>query len=43
MLFTIEHEVRSLWHPMYGHEFVNWNPERNLRAYARGCDAFVLV
>lgn len=40
-LFTIEHEVRSMHHPMYGREFVNRNPAQNLRAYARGRDAFV--
>jgi len=40
VLFTIEHEVRSLRHPMYGREFVNRNPSQNIRAYARGRDAF---
>ncbi len=39
-LFTVEHEVRSLFHPMYGREMVNRNPEQNIRNYARGCDAF---
>jgi catechol 2,3-dioxygenase-like lactoylglutathione lyase family enzyme len=44
-LFKIEHEVRSLYHPMFGRErgFVNRNPEQNLRAYARGHDAYVAV
>lgn len=42
-LFTIEHEVRSLLHPMYGREFVNRNPSQNLRAYARGRDSFAAV
>ena len=44
-LFNIEHEVRSLFHPMYGRErrFVNRNPEQNIRAYARGRDAYVAV
>lgn len=44
-LFKIEHEVRSLYHPMFGRErgFVNRNPEQNLRAYARGHDAYVTV
>jgi hypothetical protein len=41
VLFTIEHEVRSLMHPMYGREFVNRNPSQNIRTYARGRDAFV--
>lgn len=41
VLFTIEHEVRSLRHPMYGREFVNRNPSQNIRTYARGRDAFV--
>jgi catechol 2,3-dioxygenase-like lactoylglutathione lyase family enzyme len=43
VLFTIEHEVRSLYHPMYGREFVNRNPTQNIRAYARGRDAFAAV
>jgi hypothetical protein len=42
-LFKIEHEVRSLYHPMFGRErgFVNRNPSQNLRAYSRGRDALV--
>jgi catechol 2,3-dioxygenase-like lactoylglutathione lyase family enzyme len=43
VLFTIEHEVRSLRHPMYGRAFVNRNPSQNLRAYARGRDAFAVA
>ncbi len=45
VLFKIEHEVRSLYHPMFGRErnFVNRNPSQNLRAYSRGRDAFVGV
>jgi catechol 2,3-dioxygenase-like lactoylglutathione lyase family enzyme len=44
-LFKIEHEVRSLYHPMFGRErnFVNRNPSQNLRDYSRGHDAFVAV
>ena len=44
-LFKIEHEVRSLYHPMFGRErnFVNRNPDQNLQAYARGHDAYVAV
>jgi hypothetical protein len=40
-LFTIEHEVRSMTHPMFGREFVNRNPSQNLGGYVRGRDAFV--
>jgi hypothetical protein len=39
-LFTIEHEVRSLRHPLYGRELVNRNPAQTNRAYMRGQDAF---
>jgi catechol 2,3-dioxygenase-like lactoylglutathione lyase family enzyme len=39
-LFEIEHEVRSLTHPMYLRPLVNRNPEQTQRAYARGRDAF---
>ena len=44
-LFKIEHEVRSLFHPMFGRErrFVNRNASQNLREYARGRDAYVSV
>ena len=38
-LFSIEHEVRSFTHPMFGREMVNRNPTQNLRSYARGRDA----
>jgi hypothetical protein len=42
-LFKIEHEVRSLYHPMFGRErgFVNRNPVQNLQAYSRGRDVYV--
>ena len=40
-LFEIEHEVRSLTHPMYGRPFINRNPEQTQRTYVRGHDAFV--
>jgi hypothetical protein len=40
-LFTIQHEVRSLCHPMWGREFVNRNPAQIQRAYVPGRDAFV--
>jgi hypothetical protein len=39
-LCTIEHEVRSLYHPMWGRELVNRNAGQNIRNYARGRDAF---
>ncbi|MGH8010043.1 MAG: hypothetical protein ACREQ3_23880 [Candidatus Binatia bacterium] len=39
-LHVIEHEVRSLYHPMYERELVNRNPAQNVRAYRRGNDAF---
>jgi catechol 2,3-dioxygenase-like lactoylglutathione lyase family enzyme len=42
-LFTIEHEVRSFTHPMFGREMVNRNPAQNIRSYVRGRDALVGV
>jgi len=39
-LFTIEHEVRSLTHPLYARPLVNRNPEQSNRNYVRGHDAF---
>ena len=39
VLFEIEHEVRSLRHPMWGRAFVNRNAEQSQRAYAPGRDA----
>lgn len=41
LLCEIEHEVRSLYHPMYGRALVNRNSAQNIFAYARGRDAFV--
>ena len=38
--FTIEHEVRSLRHPLYGRAFVNRNATQTNRAYVPGQDAF---
>jgi len=40
LLFTVEHEVRSLKHPLYGRTLVNRNPAQTNRAYVRGQDAF---
>lgn len=39
--FTLEHEVRSLRHPMYHRPFVNRDPTQSQRSYRRGWDAFV--
>ncbi len=39
-LFTVEHEVRSLRHPLYGRPLVNRNPAQTNRPYARGQDSF---
>ena len=39
-LFTIEHEVRSLTHPLYARPLVNRNPEQSNRKYVRGHDVF---
>jgi hypothetical protein len=40
-VFFLEHEVRSLHHPMYHRPFVNRDPTQSQRAYHRGRDAFV--
>jgi hypothetical protein len=40
VLFTIEHEVRSMTHPLYGRPLVNRNPAQSNRGYVRGHDAF---
>ena len=39
-LFEIEHEVRSLNHPMWGRAFVNRNPAQTQRNYLRDRDVF---
>lgn len=39
-LFVIEHEVRSLTHPLYGRPLVNRNPAQTNRDYTRGHDTF---
>ncbi len=36
VLFTVEHEVRSMRHPMYARPLVNRNPEQTNRVYAPG-------
>jgi len=40
-LFLVEHEVRSLHHPMYNRRFVNRDPEQSARQYRRGRDALI--
>ncbi|MEK7783345.1 MAG: hypothetical protein AAB279_05395, partial [Candidatus Binatota bacterium] len=40
-VFEIEHEVRSLRHPMYHRQLVNRNPEQTQRNYRRGRDALI--
>jgi len=39
-LFTLEHEVRSLTHPLYARPLVNRNAAQNNHEYVRGHDAF---
>jgi predicted enzyme related to lactoylglutathione lyase len=39
VLFTIEHEVRSLKHPLYLRPLVNRNPSQSIMYYAPGEDA----
>ncbi|MFN0316509.1 MAG: hypothetical protein ACKVQA_15915 [Burkholderiales bacterium] len=39
-LFRVEHEVRSLRHPLYGRPLVNRNTAQSNRDYLRGQDAF---
>jgi hypothetical protein len=40
-VFTLEHEVRSLRHPMYGRPFINRDAAQSQRGYRRGRDAQV--
>jgi catechol 2,3-dioxygenase-like lactoylglutathione lyase family enzyme len=40
-LFEVEHEVRSLTHPMYLRPLINRNAAQRQRTYQRGRDAFV--
>jgi hypothetical protein len=39
VLFTIEHEIRSMRHPLYARPLVNRNPSQTNRHYAPGHDA----
>lgn len=40
VLFTVEHEVRSLKHPLFARPLINRNPAQDNRNYIRGKDAF---
>jgi hypothetical protein len=40
VVYQLEHEVRSLQHPLFGRSFVNRNAAQTNRNYARGQDAF---
>lgn len=40
-LFEIEHEIRSLRHPMYARPLVNRNPRQTNRSYVPGRDGWV--
>jgi hypothetical protein len=40
VLFTIEHEVRSMKHPIYMRPLVNRNPAQSNINYAPGFDAW---
>ena len=39
VLFTVEHEVRSQTHPLYGRPLVNRNPAQSNRNYRPGHDS----
>ncbi|MGE5306209.1 MAG: hypothetical protein ACM3TN_23115 [Alphaproteobacteria bacterium] len=40
-VFSVEHEVRSLHHPMFQRNFINRDPNQSQRAYRRGRDGFI--
>jgi hypothetical protein len=40
LLYTIEHEVRSMRHPLYNRPLINRNPAQTNRNYAPGHDAW---
>ena len=40
LLFTIEHEIRSMRHPLYARPLVNRNPAQTNRTYTPGQDAW---
>ena len=39
VLATVEHEVRSMFHPLFGRELVNRNATQNIFRYQPGDDA----
>lgn len=39
--FVVEHEVRSLHHPMFNRTMINRNPNESARRYRRGRDALI--
>ena len=39
-LFTLEHEVRSVTHPIFARPLINRNPDQIQATYVRGADAF---
>jgi hypothetical protein len=41
VLFTIEHEIRSMTHPLYARPLVNRNPAQTNRNYIMGGDSWV--
>ena len=41
VLFTLEHEIRSMTHPLYARPLVNRNPAQTNRNYVMGGDAWV--
>jgi hypothetical protein len=41
VLATLEHEVRSMLHPLFGRELVNRNSLQRITAYQRGEDSYV--
>jgi hypothetical protein len=41
LLLSLEHEVRSLHHPMFNRLMVNRNPNESARRYRRGRDALI--
>lgn len=40
LLFTVEHEVRSLLNPLYARPMINRNPDQNNNNYVKGMDSF---
>ena len=42
VLYKLEHEVRSMYHPMFGRPLVNRDPALTQRNYRRGADALAI-